>query len=80
MLTTKDLISIAKQDYIEFFHKSEAPSDPKVEKEIEELLERECPIKKRSFKLEGKDDNPPKMKDTHILLLIPNEFNLIKLK
>ena len=33
---------------MEFFHKSEAPDDPKLEAKIENLLEMECPIKKKA--------------------------------
>ena len=72
-LTTKDLIEIAKQDYMEFFHKPETPYDPKLEEKIEKFLETECPIKKKMRKLLEKEEKPypKKIKDTHLLVLVP---------
>ena len=80
-LTTKDLIEIAKQDYMEFFHKPETPYDPKLEEKIEKFLETECPIKKKMRKLLEKEEKPPKkIKDTHLLVLVPEKLTLTSLK
>ena len=66
---------------MEFFHKSEVLSDQKLEETIVKLLEMECPITAKSrIIMEKKGKKPKKIKDTHILVLVPEKLSLNSLE